>query len=100
MAWMRTVAPPAATFLVGMAWVGALTLSPQPGEPMAAIYPPSVSPAAAMHKVVAAGADAILSVGASRSILIAQSADAFFAKRLRESGAILVVRASIDGYCK
>lgn len=80
-------------------WIGALTAWPRAGSPVAVLYSPATSGAAAFAGVVAAGAESILGIGAFPGIVVARSDDPDFTENLFKTGAWMVVRAPDKGEC-
>ncbi|MGE5478099.1 MAG: hypothetical protein ACM3Q1_15690 [Bacteroidales bacterium] len=95
---MRDYLPAAGVLLFSVCWAGALMAWPRDGQPVAALFPPSASERA-FSGVVAAGADAVLGFGAVPGMVVAQSADGHFIKKLYERGALVVVRAPAKAEC-
>lgn len=95
----RTYLPAFALLVFSLVWTGALTAQPRDGEPVAAFYPPPMGGEGAFRQVVAAGAEAVLGVGAAPTLIVARSDDPAFIDNLYASGAVVVIRAPSNGDC-
>ncbi|HSV29515.1 MAG TPA: hypothetical protein VLL76_08145 [Candidatus Omnitrophota bacterium] len=82
-----------------IAWTGGLTAMPRDGKPVAAIYPPDFSGDSAFRHVIAAGAEAILGIGGSNTVVLARSESPAFIDNLYASGALVVLRVPERGEC-
>jgi hypothetical protein len=80
-------------------WALGLFAWPRSGEPVAAFFPPWVSPHSAFVAASSADAQAILGFGRWKTVVIALSDDPAFAARLREAGALVVLRATARSVC-
>lgn len=96
---MRAFLPALGLLAFSLAWTGALMARPQDGDPVAALFPPPMGGDAAFRRVLAAGADAVLGIGATATLIVARSDDPAFIDRLYESGAVIVMRAPAIGEC-
>jgi hypothetical protein len=67
-------------------------MRPQPGQAMAALFPPWLSEDLAFAAAVSAGPQEILGRGGWSNVILARSDDVAFAGALRRAGAVLVVR--------
>lgn len=89
-----SVVPAAVLAVMSLTTVAAMKLAPgQPGEPIAAVFMPDVSPDDAFRRVAAAGGD-VLRPGGLPSMIIARSSDPNFTTALYRMGAILVADAN------
>lgn len=98
MSVIRNYIPAAVLMVFSVGWVGALMAWPRDGQPVAALYPPTIRDSA-FAGAVNAGADAVLGFGALPGIVVAQSDRPEFIKKLYGSGALVVVRAPAAGDC-
>jgi len=91
---LMSVLPAAALALMSLATIAAMKLTPgQPGEPIAALFMPNVSPDDAFRRVVSAGGT-VLRPGGLPSMIIARSRDPDFTTALYQMGAVLVADAN------
>ncbi len=88
-----SVLPAIALMAFGLIWTAGLTLWPQPGQPLAAVYPPSKAGTPALRAAANAGAQEVLAFGGWPSVVIVQSSAPDLADHLYQSGALLVLRA-------
>lgn len=80
-------------------WVAGLTMWPQPGEPIATVFP-SNTPSSQMYRnAVAAGAQEVVALGGWRSVLIVRSTAPDFIGNLYRHGALLVLKAPPKSEC-
>lgn len=80
-------------------WVAMLTLAPQPGQAVAAIFPPHFGGDPSLRAAVAAGDDEILAFGGLNFIILLRSADPAIIRHLYQNGALLVIRAPLLTDC-
>lgn len=91
--------PALAVLALSLSWTGGLMAWPRAGEPVAALFPPAANGDAAFRGVLAAGADVVLNIGATPTLIVARSDDPRFVANLYASGALIVVRAPQRGEC-
>ena len=92
--WRLPVALLLAGF-VATAWLG---LQPQPGRPVAALFPPWWGLPRAFAAAAAAGGD-VLRTGAWPSLLVVSAPDRGFGARLHAAGAWLILNPQALGAC-
>lgn len=95
----RTYLPAFGLLAFSLAWTGGLTAQPRDGEAVAAFYPLPFGGDGAFRQVVAAGASAVLAVGATPTLIVARSGDPAFIDNLYASGALVVIRAPSKADC-
>ena len=83
---------------ISAAWTATLALSPREGEAMAAVYPPGAGGETPLAAASAAGS-AVIAFGNLPSIVLVRSDQPGLARRLRATGAWLVVRAPLAAGC-
>jgi hypothetical protein len=89
-----SVLPAAALAVMSLATIAVMKFAPgQPGEPIAALFMPDVSPDDAFRRVVSAGGY-VLRPGGVPSMIIARSSDPEFTAALYRMGAVLVADAN------
>jgi hypothetical protein len=91
---VRRFGIPLALAAFSLLWTGGLTMWPRSGDPVAAFFPPWFSPSAALAVTASANAAEIRGFGGWNNVVVAQSDDPAFAQQLRQSGALIVLRAS------
>ncbi len=97
MSGIRDYFPAAVLLVFSVVWVGALTVWPRAGQPVAALYPSAAGDG--FVRAVDAGAEAVLGFGALPGVVVVQAQSPDLVDRLYESGALVVVRAPARGDC-
>ena len=88
---------PVAVLTLSTVSVGALAAAPGRPDAMAAVYPPWWSPARAAASAAAAGD--LQAVGGAATILVVRSDRPGLGRRLRESGALLLIDSRLASFC-
>jgi|GEM_PF-2748731 len=88
---------PVAVLALSTVSVGAIAAAPGQPDAMAAVYPPWWSPARAAASAAAAGE--LQAGGGAATILVVRSDRPGLGRRLRESGALLLIDSRLASFC-